>query len=144
MPELDTANLERMFKLSENSGKQLYYAFGQGASFGESHFVVHKTMKGKALAATMGEPKDYKKIGFGTLKVANTTVTIVQQKANGKIESWLPKMLKKASVRYDVALGAPGGAEPGGESPEDLKKEQEMTKKFEAIENEIDALLGQI
>ena len=140
MPELDGATLKRMFKMSAKGGRRLYYAFGQGKTLADSNFIVHKTMKGKSLAAELGDKKQFVKIAYGTLTVTETMVTVTEQKSNGKIAAWLPRMLRKAAVRFDVAMAMPaeGAGDAAGESPAATPRAQKLGE----IEREMDELLA--
>jgi len=140
MPELDTAHLKRMFKMSAKGGRKLYYAFGQGKTIEDSDFIVHKTMKGKALVAEMGDRKQFSRVAYGTLTASDTAITLTEQKVNGKIEKWLPKMLKKAAVRYKVAMAVPGEGAAAGAGGEGAAAPR--AERIGALERELDELLS--
>ncbi len=126
MSGVDKATVKPLLKRYADGPKFLYYAFGQGGSMGESKFVIHKTMKGNALVKSMGDKKDFKKVGFGTLKVVGKQVQVSQSKKVSKMGTWLPKMLKAASIRYLVSVDgagdvAPANAADGAEEEEEAQ-----------------------
>ena len=112
MSGVDKATVKPMLKRYADGPKVINYAFGQGDSMDESKFVIHKTMKGNALVKTMGEKKDFKKVGFGTVKVVGTTLHISQNKKVGKMATWLPKMLKASGIRYQVSVDGAAPPDP--------------------------------
>ncbi len=127
MSGVDKATVKPMFKRYADGPKSLFYAFGQGATMDESKFVIHKTMKANALVKSMGEKKEFKKVGFGTIKVVGTSVYVTQGKKVSKMATWLPKMLKAAGIRYlvNVDMPAPSGPAKGGGAGRTTANEEE-------------------
>lgn len=130
--------VKSLFKKADGAERELRYAFGLGKSPDDSRLVVHKSLKGKALATPLIKEGCFKKVGYGSIRIEGTTATFTENKAVGHLVKVLRADLRKIGYRIELTVEDEGA---GGLTPEERR---EWMQRMKALEADVDVLLQSV
>ncbi|MEM9147126.1 MAG: hypothetical protein AAGC57_13095 [Pseudomonadota bacterium] len=128
-----------LFKKFDGAEREIPYAFGLGKTPDDSRLAIHKSLKPKALANGLQKEGTFKKIGYGSIKVADGRAVFTPIKPVGHLVKLLRADMRKIGYAVELAEGADGAGEPL--TPEQRK---EWISRMEGLEREIDKVLEQL